>query len=170
MLGWLNPGHSAGILTLTIILNGLASVNKQPVDFLRTWSSPESISHRAKHQAQTAETFVLVVIVRAQDQFVWKTLRRCLRRTLVGLEPHDGALTARQPLQAEATRQSEPAVLKLPAQGHRVAGLGPVQLDVNQGTAESMAASFQALKGAVGYNLQIKPKLDQNLFSVNVLS
>ena len=88
----------------------------------------------------------------------------------MGLEPHDGALTAQQPLQAEATRQSEPAVLKLPAQGHRVAGLGLVQLAINRGTAESMAASFRALKGAVGYNLQIKPKLDQNLFRVNVLS
>lgn len=61
-------------------------------------------------------------------------------------------------------------MLKLPARGRRAACLGLMQLAVNRATAEPMAASFQALKGAVGYNLQIKPNLDQNLFRVNVLS
>lgn len=40
-----------------------------------------------------------------------------------------------------------------PSQGHRITCLGPMQLAVNRGTAESIAASFQALKGAVSSNL-----------------
>lgn len=144
--------------------NDLASVNKQPINFLRTGSEPRICFSQDLASRPLKRLCWLVVIMTAQNQFVWKSAQPLSRVSLLGSES-----------QARGIGTSTSCTWRAVVSGLPPPGLPcPLRLGRNwpetAGFTESIVADFQALPGDVSYSLQIKPNLDQNLFYVKILS